>query len=390
MMQQKYASQIHRCFRCGYCKFPTDYSSFNCPPYKRFRFETYSTAGRLWLIYAWLKGEVEWSEHLAEVLYTCTTCKNCTEQCPMKFAPDIVDWIVGARSDMVEKGRIPPRVARFFEAVYGYGNPLKLLRSDRAAWANGTKMYAPGDEYLLYVGCLGSYDENGQKMAKSLVDVFNAAGVSFGILGNDEECCGNEVYMLGEMGLFQTLVEKNNQKFKELGVKKIVTVCPHGYNVMKNRYSALGGSFEVYHYTQLLYDLINKNKVKLNRNKAKVTYQDPCFLGRYNKIYDEPRQILRSIPGVELVEMEKNRADAFCCGGGSGNFVMDLLAGGEESPARIRVREAYETGASILAVACPSCLTMFTDAVKTEDLDGKLAVKDISQIVKESLPAKKR
>jgi Fe-S oxidoreductase len=220
--------------------------------------------------------------------------------------------------------------------------------------------------------------------------VFNAAGVSFGILGNDEECCGNEVYMLGEMGLFQTLVEKNNQKFKELGVKKIVTVCPHGYNVMKNRYPALGGSFEIYHYTQLLYDLINKNKVKLNRNKAKVTYQDPCFLGRYNKIYDEPRQILRSIPGVELVEMEKNRADAFCCGGGSGNFVMDLLAGGEESPARIRVREAYETGASILAVACPSCLTMFTDAVKTEDLDGKLAVKDISQIVKEPLPAKKR
>jgi Fe-S oxidoreductase len=308
----------------------------------------------------------------------------------MKFAPDIVDWIVGARSDMVEKGRIPPRVARFFEAVYGYGNPLKLLRSDRAAWANGTKMYAPGDEYLLYVGCLGSYDENGQKMAKSLVDVFNAAGVSFGILGNDEECCGNEVYMLGEMGLFQTLVEKNNQKFKELGVKKIVTVCPHGYNVMKNRYPALGGSFEVYHYTQLLYDLIDKNKVKLNRNKAKVTYQDPCFLGRYNQIYEEPRQILRSIPGVELVEMEKNRADAFCCGGGGGNFVMDLLAGGEESPARIRVREAYETGASILAVACPSCLTMLADAVKTEDLDGKLAVKDISQIVKESLPAKKR
>ncbi|HIE17063.1 MAG TPA: (Fe-S)-binding protein, partial [Dehalococcoidia bacterium] len=107
-MQQKYVSQIHRCFRCGYCKFPTDYSSFNCPPYRRFRFETYSTGGRLWLVYAWLKGEVEWSEHLAEILYTCTTCKNCAEQCPMKFAPDIVDWIVGARSDMVEKGKIPP------------------------------------------------------------------------------------------------------------------------------------------------------------------------------------------------------------------------------------------------------------------------------------------
>jgi Fe-S oxidoreductase len=218
--------------------------------------------------------------------------------------------------------------------------------------------------------------------------VLKAAGVSFGILGNDEECCGNEIYMLGEMGLFQTLAEKNSQQFKELGVKRVVTLSPHAYNAMKNNYPAFGGSFEVYHYTQLLRDLIKKNKVKLSNNKAKVTYQDPCFLGRYNKIYDEPRQVLQSIPGVELVEMERNREDAFCCGGGSGNFIMDLLAGDEDSPARVRVREAYATGADTLAVACPSCLTMFTDAVKTEDLDGKLAVKDISQLVKESLPSK--
>jgi len=390
MQQQDYASQIHRCFRCGYCKFPTDYSSFNCPSYRRFRFDTYSTSGRLWLVYAWLKGEIEWSERFAEVLYTCTTCKNCVEQCPMKFAPDIVDWIVGARSDMVEKGRVPPRVAHFFDSVYGYGNPLKLLRSDRAAWANGTKMYAPDDEYLLYVGCLGSYDENGQKMARSLVHVLKAAGVSFGILGNDEECCGNEIYMLGEMGLFRTLAEKNSQQFKELGVKKIVALSPHAYNTMKNNYPAFGASFEVYHYTQLLYDLIKKNKIKLSQDKAKVTYQDPCFLGRYNNIYDEPRRVLQNIPGLELVEMDRNKKDAFCCGGGSGNFIMDLLAGGEDSPARVRIREAYATGADTLAVACPSCLTMFTDAVKAEDLDGKLAVKDVSQIVKESLTAKKR
>lgn len=384
-MQQKYASQIHRCFRCGYCKFPTDYSSFNCPPYRRFRFETYSTGGRLWLIYAWLKGEVEWSEHLAEILYTCTTCKNCAEQCPMKFAPDIVDWIVGARSDMVEKGRIPQRVARFFEAVHGYGNPLKLLRSDRAAWADGTKLYSAGDEYLLYVGCLGAYDENAQKMAKSLVEVLKTAGVSFGILGSDEECCGNEIYMLGEMGLFQNLAEKNSQKFRELGVKKVVTLCPHGYNVMKNNYPTFGAGFEVYHYTQLLNDLVKKNKLKLSRNKAKITYQDPCFLGRYNHVYEEPRQVLQSIPGIELVEMARNRKDAFCCGGGSGNFVMDLLAGSADSPARVRVREAFDTRADTLAVACPSCLTMLTDAVKSEDLEGKMVVKDIAQIVKESL-----
>lgn len=385
MMQQKYVSQIHRCFRCGYCKFPTDYSSFNCPPYRRFRFETYSTGGRLWLIYAWLKGEIEWSEHLAEILYTCTTCRNCAEQCPMKFAPDIIDWIVGARSDMVERGRIPPRVARFFEAVQGYGNPFKLLRDDRASWADGTKLYSPGDEFLLYIGCLGSYDENGQKMAKSLASVLEASGVSFGIMGKDEECCGNEVYMLGETGLFQNIAKRNIRKFKELGVRKIVTLCPHGYNALKNNYPKLDGGFEVYHYTELLAGLVRQKKLKPRQSRAKITYQDPCFLGRYNNIYDEPRLVLQSIPGIELVEMERSKKDAFCCGGGSGNFVMDLLAGDENSPARVRVREAYATGAEVLAVACPGCMTMLNDAVKAENLETRLTVKDISQLLAESL-----
>ena len=264
---------------------------------------------------------------------------------------------------------------------------MKLLRSDRGAWANGTKIYAPGDEYLLYVGCLGSYDENAQKMARSLVHVLETAGVSFGILGKDEECCGNEIYLLGEMGLFQHLVEKNSQQFKELGVKKIVTLSPHAYNTMKNNYPAFGGSFELYHYTQLLNDLIKKNKIRLSqaRNEVRLTYHDPCFLGRYNNIYGEPRQILQSIPGFKLVDMERNRRDAFCCGGGSGNFITDHLAGSVDSPARVRAREAYETEADTLAVACPSCLTMLTDAVKAENLEDKLAVKDISQIVKELL-----
>src|SRR4030042_761793 len=269
-----------------------------------------------------------------------------------------------------------------------YGNPLKLLRSDRAAWANGTKMYAPGDEYLVYCGCLVSYDENGQKMARSLVDILNASGVSFGILGEEEECCGNEIYMLGETGLFQNLMDKNTQKFKELGVSNVITLCPHGYNTMKNLSPASGGIFKVYHYPQILNDLLGKNRMKPSRAKARVTYHDPCFLGRYNNIYDEPRQILQSIPGIELVEMERNRRDAFCCGGGSGNFVTDLLAGSADSPARVRAREAYETGADTLAVACPSCLTMLTDAVKAENLDDKLAVKDISQILRELLSAK--
>jgi len=382
-----YTKQIHRCFRCGYCKFPSDYSDFNCPSYTRFRFDTYSTSGRLWLIYAWLKGEIEWSEHLAEILYTCTTCKNCVEQCPMKFSSDIVDWIVAARSDMMqkEKGRIPPRVTSFLEDVYRLGNPLKE-RGKRDAWANGIKRYETGDEYLFYVGCLGSYDEYGQGMARSVARLLSEAGISFGILGNDENCCGNEVYLLGENELFGMLVEKNVQKFKELGVKKIVTLSPHAYNTIKNNYPLVSNTyFEVYHYTQLLRGLLRENKIKPSNNDTKVTYHDPCFLGRYNQIYDEPREILQSIPGIELVEMERSRENSFCCGGGSGNFVTDLLGGSEESPSRVRVREAYETGADILAVACPSCMTMLQDAIKVEDLEGKLTVKDVSQVVAESL-----
>ncbi len=258
-----YAEQIHRCFRCGWCKFTSDYRDFNCPAYKRFRFDTYSTSGRLWLIRSWLNEEIPWSERLGEILYTCTTCKNCVEHCPMGFAPDIVDWIVQARADVIESGKIPARVARFLEAVHGYGNPFKLLRSERAAWADGIKQFSPGDEYLFYVGCLGSYDENGQKMAANLAGIMSKAGISFGILGNDEECCGNEVYMLGETGLLKMLVEKNIQKFNELKVKKIVTLSPHAYNVMKNIYPASGSNFEVLHYTRLLHTLITQGKIKV-------------------------------------------------------------------------------------------------------------------------------
>lgn len=382
-MTEEYANQIHRCFNCGFCKFTSDYIDFNCPAYERFRFDSYSTGGRLSLIYAWLKGEIEWSEHLLEILYSCVTCKNCVENCVMRFSDDIVDWIIAARSDVMEKekGKIPPAVRNFLEDIYKHGNPLKQARNKRGSWANGINKYQADDEYLFYVGCLGSYEELGQAMAGNIADLLNKAGVSFGILGAEEECCGNEAYNLGEKGLFEALAEKNINKFKEYGVKKIVTLCPHGYNIMKNNYSMLGTDLEVYHYTQILYDMIKKDKLKPLETKAKVTYHDPCFLARWNKVYDTPRKILQSIPGIELVEMRRNRKDAFCCGGGSGNFVIDLLEGGKEAPNRVRVREAYETGASVLAVACPSCMTMLTAAVKSEGLEEKLSVKDVSEIM---------
>jgi len=382
-MTKTYAEQIHRCFRCGYCKFPNDFTDFNCPSYSRFRFESYSTGGRLWLIWAWLKKEIDWSEHLAKVIFSCATCRNCVQQCPMNFKNEIVDWIVAARSDMIEKGFALPKVRDFLNNISKHGNPWGMPRSKRDAWAEGIKRYRPGDEYLFYVGCVGSYEERGQRMARNLAELLDGAEVSFGILGVEENCDGNEVYMLGETGLFQELAEKNTQKFKELKGRKVVALSPHAYNSIKNKYPR-SGVFEVFHYTQLLSEIIREGKVRLSELKYKVTYHDPCFLGRYNEVYDAPREILKSIPGIEVVEMKRTRENSFCCGGGSGNIVMDLLGGSTESPSRIRVREAYETGAEILAVACPSCMATLDDAVKDEGLEGKITVKDIAELVQES------
>ena len=178
------------------------------------------------------------------------------------------------------------------------------------------------------------------------------------------------------------LAENNTSQFKERGVRRIVTLSPHAYNAMKNHYDQYGGNFEVFHYTQLLRQLLGKGKIaRLKGLDAKITFHDPCFLGRWNDEYEAPRALLKGIEGIEFVEMAKSKESSLCCGGGAGNFQIDLLGGSESSPARRRVREAHQTGSSILAVACPKCLAMLSDAVKSEDLEGKLTVLDVSEIV---------
>lgn len=380
----KYADLIHRCFRCGYCKFPVHWEDVNnCPPYARFRMESYSCGGRLWLTRAWLNDQIDWTEHLAEILYSCTTCKNCVVKCPLRFNVDIVNMIVAARGEMVEAGKVPLAVKRFLENIELYGNPYGESKDKRGQWVDGTGVERyHGQEYLYYVGCTGSYDARAQQAARTLAMVMIRAGVSFGILGTEENCDGNEVHKLGESGLFEMLAENNIKQFKGIGIQKIVTFSPHAYNVIKNSYNQYGGSFEVFHYTQILQGLIEERKINnLMSFNAKVAFHDPCFLGRWNEEYEAPRAILRAVKEVELIEMDKNRDGALCCGGGGGNFQIDLLGGSENSPARRRVREAHEAGANILAVACPKCLVMLNDAVKSEELGDKLAVMDISEIV---------
>jgi Fe-S oxidoreductase len=382
----KYADIVHRCFRCGYCKFTSDYTDFNCPAYRKFRFETYAPGGRMWLIRAWLNDEIKTSERFQEILYSCATCANCVEHCVFTFSEDLVNIFIAAREELVNEGIIPPPVRDFLKNIHVNGNPYKEPAKERGKWAEGTSIETyDGQEYLFYVGCVGSYDERAKKIAATVGSLLLKAGVSLGILGEKETCDGNEVRTLGEAGLFQFLAEQNIELFKKLGIKKIITLDPHAFNAFKNDYPGLGGEFEVYHYTQVLAQLIRSGKIELKEYKAMVTYHDPCYLGRHNGEYKAPREILKSIPGLELIEMDRNGENAFCCGGGGGNFFTDILGGGEDSPNRIRAREALDTGAGIIAVACPQCAKMLEDGIKAEELDDKLKVMDVAEIVMQAM-----
>ncbi|MBW2678569.1 MAG: (Fe-S)-binding protein [Deltaproteobacteria bacterium] len=382
-MEYKYKDIIHRCFRCGYCKFPTDWSTVtNCPSYARYRMESYSAGGRLWLIRAWLNDELQWSENLAKIVYSCVSCKNCVEKCPLSFNDDIVNMVVAAKTEMVEMGTLPKPVKTFLQNVQLYGNPYGISAKKRADWMEGLKIPPyQGQEFLYYVGCEGSFDNRAQSAARATAKLLLKSGVSFGVLGVDEISDGNEVEMLGEDGLLEDLATKNIQQFSDLAVKNIITLSPHSYNVFKNRYPDFDGRFNVFHYTQILSELIKTGKLSApETSEMRITFHDPCFLGRWNQEYDAPRKVLMAMKGVDLVEMERNKKGALCCGGGAGNFLTDFLGGSDESPARIRAREARDVKADILAVACPNCLTMLEDAVKVEGLEDEIKVMDISEI----------
>jgi Fe-S oxidoreductase len=341
----------------------------------------------MWLIRAWLSGEIQTSPRFAQILYSCVACNNCKEQCVFpKFKDFLPDIFIETKAELVNEGRIPPAVRDYFKAVRTNGNPYKLPQADRGKWAEGTGVpeYS-GQEFLFYIGCVGSYDEVGQKMARSVGRLLSDAGISFGILGSEETCDGNEVRILGEMGLFAELAARNISRLNERGVKKIITLDPHALNAFKNEYPKLGGNFRVFHFTEVLARLVKEKRLAFPDYPALVTYHDPCYLGRHNGIYDAPRAILRAIPGLELAEMHRSGLNAFCCGGGGGNFFTDILGTGEDTAGKVRVREALQTGARIIAVACPSCAKMLLDAVKLEEKENEIEVMGIAELALKAL-----
>lgn len=394
MSPENYLTQIipslYTCLKCRGCITSKSECKPVCPMSERFGFFSYSAGGMICLARALYEGVVDYSNEVAEVVYACTTCRACAEQCRNVYyltneyfsVPYLVEKM---REELVIRGKVPPLVRDYLKSIDLYGNPYSKPGSKRGTWAEGLGIPSySGQEFLFYVGDVGSFDERGIKTAQAVGTLLVKSGVSIGILSNEEISDGNEVKTMGEYGLFELLAEKNIQKFMKLGVKKIVTLSPHGYNSIKNEYKKMGGDFEVFHYTQLLSKLIEEGKLTPPKLKAKVTYHDPCYLGRYNHEYEAPRKVLRSIQGLELIEMGQIKEEAFCCGGGGGNFFTSMLGSGVSSPSRVRIRQAYDTGAEVLAVACPVCAKMLDDAVKDEGLDEKLKVRDIAEIIREA------
>jgi Fe-S oxidoreductase len=290
------------------------------------------------------------------------------------------------KMDLVENSIVPPLVRDYFKAIHVNENPYKEPREERGRWAEGVGVKAyEGQEYLFYAGDVGSYDERGKRMASSVARLLSMAGLSIGILGPLETGDGNDVRTLGEYGLFAYLAERNIAKFKEFGIKKVVSLDPHSFNAFSKYYPQMGGNFQVWHYTQILANAIKEGRLPAVASNLRVTYHDPCYLGRHNGIYEAPREVLRCVSGLSLIEMRRSKKNALCCGGGGGNFFTDLVGGGAKNPSRIRVREAAETGAEILAVACPLCSKMLNDAVIAENLEDRLAVKDLSEIILDTI-----
>jgi Fe-S oxidoreductase len=319
--------------------------------------------------------------HPQNELWSCTTCSTCGIRCPKDLNP--YDFLIDIRSMAVEEGKIATTLRDALESIYNNGNPWGRIRAKRSEWAQGLniKPASQGVDFLYFVGCTPAYDPRVQSVAKSLAQCFIKAGVNFGTLGDEENCCGNEVYGIGEKGLFDFLVEENMKLFNKYNITQLVTSCPHSYHSFKNRYNQPG--LKVLHHTQLLADLIDNKRLTFTKELNKtVIYHDPCYLGKQNGIYEEPRKAIQSVPGVKLVEFDRNKERSLCCEGGGGRMWVDIPG---ERLAEVRVKDASKAGAEILATACPFCLLTFEDAVKTTGLEGKLQVMDIAELLGQAI-----
>ena len=321
----------------------------------------------------------------SEDIWLCTTCGNCVQRCPRGV--EIIDVMRAMRRVLVPDGVVPtsiPNLRGFMTSLASVGNPWGQEPQDRANWAKdlGVKEFSEGTEVLYFSCCYTSYDPRLKKVAQATAGLLTKAGVDFGILGAKEMCCGESVRKAGNETLFKRLARENIKTFIENGVKKILVSSPHCYHAFKNEYAEFKVNFEVIHTSQYFPQLINEGRLKPTKEyKKQVTYHDPCYLGRHNGIYDEPREALKSIPGLELNEMSESRQNSLCCGMGGSRIWMETAK--EERFSNLRLQQAREVGAEVLATSCPYCITQFEDSRLTLKDSESTQIKDITEILQE-------
>ena len=323
----------------------------------------------------------------SEDIWRCTTCGSCPQQCPRDVKQ--IESGVALRRIATEYGVFPKTVSSvrtISGSLIGEGNPLNEERAKRADWAEGlsVKTFTEGMDVLYFPGCYLCYDPRLKKVAQATASILNQAGVDFGILGPKENCCGESIRKTGDEELFKRLARENIKTFIDNGVKKILVSSPHCYHTFKNEYPEFMVDFEVVHISQFVCELIHEGRIKVSKEYGKkVTYHDPCYLGRHNSIYDQPREILKKVPGLELNEMPETRVDSLCCGGGGGRIWMETPKG--ERFSDLRLEQAIDVGAEVLATSCPYCITNFEDSKLTLNITEKLEIKDIMEIIQESI-----
>ncbi|KIV76057.1 MULTISPECIES: heterodisulfide reductase-related iron-sulfur binding cluster [Bacillus] len=334
-----------------------------------------------------------------EEIWACTTCRNCEDQCPVMN--EHVDKIIDLRRYLVlTEGKMDAEAQRAMTNIERQGNPWGLNRKERETWRQGDdEVTVPtvkekskaGEEfeYLFWVGSMGSYDNRSQKIAISFAKLMNEAGISFAILGNKEKNSGDTPRRLGNEFVFQEMANKNIEEFEKAGVKKIVTIDPHAYNTFKNEYPDFGLQAEVYHHTELLAQWVKEGRLKpVHSIEETVTYHDSCYLGRYNEVYEAPRDILKAIPGVNLVEMARNRETGMCCGAGGGLMWMEETTGSRINVAR--TEQALAVQPSIIGTGCPYCLTMISDGTKAKEVEETVQTLDVTEILERSVIGQKK
>jgi Fe-S oxidoreductase len=318
-------------------------------------------------------------------IWRCTTCGICPQQCPRDVKQ--IESGVALRRIATEYGVFPTTakpVRGVSASLLGKGNPLGEDREKRADWAEGlsVKTFAEGMEILYFPGCYLCYDPRLKKVAKATAAILNKAGVDFGILGSKENCCGESIRKTGDEELFKRLARENIKNFIDSGVQKILVSSPHCYHTFKNEYPEFMVNFEVVHIAQYLSELINEGRLELTGEYGKkITYHDPCYLGRHNGIYDEPREALQKVPGLEMEEMPESRATSLCCGGGGGRIWMETVKG--ERFSDFRIEQAVGIGAEVLVTSCPYCITHFEESKLTLEDSDSLDIKDITEIIAE-------